>query len=312
MWPEGKKFAFTVFDDTDSSNLENTKPVYDYLEELNIRITKSCWVRSTSDFEKSKNPGSSIENHEYRLWLLDLQKKGFEIALHGVSAASSRREQIIEGIAGFVETFGLKEFAYANHSGQKESVYWGADRVSGMSRSMYQIMLRYILRRNRDYEGTINESEYYWGDYLKKYVKYIRGFTFMDINTLKTVPEMPYRNQSQSYANYWFVSTDGCDCKKYCSVLSKENVDRLVDEGGLCVMYTHYAFGFVAPDGSLNPEFRKVMDYISTQDGWFAPLSKILDYVNERRGDVYLTPRKHRQYSRRWMFEKMINGGAAE
>ena len=33
-FPDGKDFAFTIFDDTDGSTIENVKPVYDYLYDL--------------------------------------------------------------------------------------------------------------------------------------------------------------------------------------------------------------------------------------------------------------------------------------
>ncbi len=42
-WPEGKTFAFTIFDDTDRSTVENTKPVYDFLKANGLRTTKSVW-----------------------------------------------------------------------------------------------------------------------------------------------------------------------------------------------------------------------------------------------------------------------------
>ena len=32
-WPDNKKFAFTIFDDTDGSNLNDNRLVYDYLVE---------------------------------------------------------------------------------------------------------------------------------------------------------------------------------------------------------------------------------------------------------------------------------------
>ena len=40
-WPHGKRFAFTVFDDTDSATLENVSPVYALLRDLGFRTTKS-------------------------------------------------------------------------------------------------------------------------------------------------------------------------------------------------------------------------------------------------------------------------------
>ncbi len=38
QFPNNKKFAFTIIDDTDDSFLENTKPIYDFLFENGIFI----------------------------------------------------------------------------------------------------------------------------------------------------------------------------------------------------------------------------------------------------------------------------------
>ena len=42
-WPDGKAFAFSVFDDTDLSTLENAPAVYRLLRDLGFRTTKSVW-----------------------------------------------------------------------------------------------------------------------------------------------------------------------------------------------------------------------------------------------------------------------------
>jgi len=42
-WPEGKKFAFTVFDDTDLSTLGNVREIYSFLMDHGFRTTKSVW-----------------------------------------------------------------------------------------------------------------------------------------------------------------------------------------------------------------------------------------------------------------------------
>ena len=42
-WPEQKKFAFTVVDDTDKATVQNVGPVYDLLAELGINTTKTVW-----------------------------------------------------------------------------------------------------------------------------------------------------------------------------------------------------------------------------------------------------------------------------
>jgi hypothetical protein len=42
-WPKKKEFAFTIIDDTDNSNINNIKPIYDYLASKNIKTTKTVW-----------------------------------------------------------------------------------------------------------------------------------------------------------------------------------------------------------------------------------------------------------------------------
>ena len=42
-FPEGRKFAFTILDDTDDATVENVRPVYDLLTELGFRTTKTVW-----------------------------------------------------------------------------------------------------------------------------------------------------------------------------------------------------------------------------------------------------------------------------
>ncbi len=35
-FPENKKFAFSIFDDTDGATVDNVRPIYDLLTELKI------------------------------------------------------------------------------------------------------------------------------------------------------------------------------------------------------------------------------------------------------------------------------------
>src|ERR1017187_4114815 len=43
LWPDGKSFAFTVFDDPDSQTLEAGREVYAFLASLGFRTTKGVW-----------------------------------------------------------------------------------------------------------------------------------------------------------------------------------------------------------------------------------------------------------------------------
>ena len=42
-FPQGKRFAFTIVDDTDVATVANVKPLYDLLHELGFRTTKTVW-----------------------------------------------------------------------------------------------------------------------------------------------------------------------------------------------------------------------------------------------------------------------------
>ena len=42
-WPDGKDFAFTIFDDTDYARMDNVPPVYEFLKDQGFRTTKSVW-----------------------------------------------------------------------------------------------------------------------------------------------------------------------------------------------------------------------------------------------------------------------------
>src|SRR4029450_2735420 len=95
-WPEGKRFAFSIVDDTESSTVENTKPVYDLLESLGIRITKTVWPLGFT--QKPVFGGGTLEDPDYRAWVLDLQRAGCEIAFHGATDHSSAREETVPAL----------------------------------------------------------------------------------------------------------------------------------------------------------------------------------------------------------------------
>ena len=48
-WPDGKDFAFTIFDDTDCATYATVRDVYAFLRDCGLRTTKSVWpVRAAS------------------------------------------------------------------------------------------------------------------------------------------------------------------------------------------------------------------------------------------------------------------------
>lgn len=303
-WPNGKSFAFTIFDDTDNQTVDNAKPVYDFLHNLGLRTTKSVWpVRGP------KIPlisGGTCEEPEYLAWALELQRKGFEIGLHNVTYHTSLREETRCGIEKFEQLFGDNPHSYANHSGNEESIYWGSARLTtGMYRLIYNALLRF--KTHGLFQGHIESSPLFWGDICKERVKYVRNFVFGDINTLNACPYMPYQDPVRPYVNYWFASSEGSNVESFTETISEANQDRLDTEHGACIMYTHLASGFFS-DGRLHPRFRSLMERLSRKNGWFVPVTTLLDHLMKAKGFHEITSWERRELELRWLLHKLRVG----
>ena len=305
-FPDGKDFAFTIFDDTDASTIENVKPVYDYLYDLGIITTKSVWVLPTNEPDVFVSNGQTLSDPDYVSFVLDLQKKGFEIASHGSRGGSTKHPEIQIAIERFKEIVGHYPHTHANHFRNRDNLYHGANRLEIWPlKDLYHL----ITRRDKDYfVGHIRESEYFWGDIAQKHVTYVRNFTYKDINTLKVNPSMPYHDPKKPYVNFWFSSSDGRNVKFFNQLLSKENLDRLEREGGVCIVYTHFANGFVS-DTLLNRTTVERLQDLASRNGYFAPVNETLDYLklHHSRGRN-LSWRERLTMEIRWILEKIIHG----
>ena len=98
-WPDGKNFVFTVFDDTDNSTLNNTKPVYSFLIDNGFLTTKSVWTIPGE--EEGTHKGTTCHDFDYLNWLKSLNKLGFEIGYHMASYCSTKREYTDKSLEEF-------------------------------------------------------------------------------------------------------------------------------------------------------------------------------------------------------------------
>jgi hypothetical protein len=303
LWPEGKQFAFTVFDDTDLATLENVKEVYSFLSECGFRTTKSVWpVRGQRE---TRAGGATCEDKAYLEWLLGLRRDGFEIGYHNATFHSSLRDETIRAIERFAELFNHYPQSMANHVGCEESIYWGNYRLTGLHEKIYNFLTR---NRNKDkFRGHIEGDKYFWGDICKEKIKYVRNFVFSGINTIKICPVMPYHDPKRKYVNYWFASSDGANVKKFNNCISETNQDRLEKEGGACIMYAHFAFGFLKEE-HIDSKFRFLMERLSKKNGWFVPVSTLLDYLLQLRNNHDITDRQRNTLERKWLFNKIKVG----
>src|SRR5687768_18315262 len=96
-FPGGRRFAFTVIDDTDVATVENIRPVYRLLERLGMRTTKTVWPLSCPEGSRDFGDSETLDDPEYSEFVVDLARRGFEIASHGAKMESSTRERTLRG-----------------------------------------------------------------------------------------------------------------------------------------------------------------------------------------------------------------------
>ena len=276
-YPDGKDFAFTIIDDPDYGILGEKFIMYDYLDSLGFKTTIPVWVLDNKhgSGEKglpSNTRGVTTTDKTYLKYMQSLQKKGFEICLHTVSAGNDLREETKEGYELFKKHFGHYPKININHANNLENIYWGGDRFSNkILRFMYKLA-------TTDFQGQKEDSKYFWGDICKNKTKYVRNWATDNINTIATNKHLPYHLSDKPYVNYWFDCSDGYNYDKFMRLISDKNIKRLVSEKGTSIIYTHFAYGFVdRSTQSLQRNFQEQLMKISSMNGWFAPASTILD-----------------------------------
>lgn len=306
-WPEGKTFAFTIVDDTDGATVENVKPLYDHLHERGMLTTKTVWPLAPK--QEPLFGGQTLQDPDYRAWVLELERQGFEIAFHGATDHSSTRADTLRALDLFHEVFGHDPAMHVNHFGQAEGMYWGDARLDGVPRQVYRVVNR-IMRRDRSFGGHVEGSEYFWGDLCRQRTRYVRNFVFEDIDTLERDPLMPYHDARRPYVPYWFSASSAPGYDAFCEMLSAHNQDRLAARGGACILYSHLAFGFVE-NGRPKQRFIDLIDRMSEMPGWFVPASTLLDHLAGQPG---WRPEADRRalgrMQRRWLTDRLRHGTA--
>jgi hypothetical protein len=300
-YPENKTFAFTILDDTDSANMSNIEPIYRYLHSIGMRTTKTVWPLGYDDHLNSPYMySSSLENKDYRDFMVWLKGEGFEITWHGPRMESSKREDILHGLEIFKTAFSNYPSLHVNHAMNADNLYWGLSRFDS---PVIKFLLKLLRYDKRSFGGDIKDSEYYWGDFADKCIKYCRSFSFSELDTLKFNPSFPYKDSNRDLVDYWFATADVDNILEFESRVTTKTVDKLVSKGGVCILSTHLAKGF-CKGGQVRDSVKRMLDYIANKDGWFVPVSEILDWrISEGFGkDIGVNERFNMEF--KWALEQ--------
>ncbi len=304
-WPEGKRFAFSVFDDPDGQTLEQNRLIYSFLADLGMLTTIGVWPHGPR--REINCRGETCDNPAYLDHVRQLQKRGFEVGFHLAAPHDSPREETRAALEKFRSCFGAYPSAMANHF-NAEAIYWGSNRTSGAVRLAYSASQWVNPQRlGVNPTGHVPESPYFWGDIAQNTIRYCRNFVFREINTLKLCPQMPYHDPSRPYIPLWYASADGNRCQEFLDTVSEANQDRLEEEGGACIMYAHFGRGF-AEDGVLNPRFAELMKRLSRKQGWFVPVTPLLDTLAAGNSNRTIRPAALRRMEWTWLAQKLRYG----
>jgi hypothetical protein len=283
--------------------VENTAPVYRLLEELGLRTTKSVWPLRGPGNPGVKIGGGSLDDPAYLQFVRDLKARGFELALHGVQNGSAERQRIRQGLERYRELLGDYPRLHTNHSRNRDNIYWGPDRVED---PLVRKLLSLGLAGRTGYSGHVPSSHHFWGDLCREHIKYVRNLVFDEVNLDLINPSLPYHDPARPHVQYWFSSTDGSDVARFCRALSEKNQDRLEASNGTCIMYTHFASGFVVGSG-VHPRFEQLMRRLASKRGRFAPVGTLLDELLAVRGGR-IGRAEQRRMEQRWLREKLLKG----
>ncbi|HJR58737.1 MAG TPA: hypothetical protein VJ813_05055 [Vicinamibacterales bacterium] len=297
-WPGGRRFAFTVIDDPDAQSLAVSREVYALLKDLGFRTTKAIWLVEPPE---RNSPGETCESAEFREFCLDLQQQGFELAYHNGAPGTLHRQAIIRSLDLFRAHFGVDPATMANHYNE-DAMYWGDARLSGLVRRMYK-----LISGPAKHFGHVEGHPCFWGDVCRERIRYCRNFVFRRINTLRACPYMPYSDPDRPFVQAWYAAAEGANRDACVRLLSDRNQDQLEAEGGACIMYTHYGHGFVR-DGRLDPAFTRSMTRLASKNGWFVPVTTLLDHLGNSRGVHPLTAAERRRLERSWFATKLMHG----
>ncbi len=296
-FPGGKRFAFTILDDTDVATVANVRPLYRLLERLGLRTTKTVWPVSCPEGSGPFHGSETLEDADYRAFVLDLEARGFEVTWHGATMGSSRRERTLAAFERFCDVFGHPPTVHANHSFNRENLYWGVDRVDNP-------LLAAVFRRTSgvpaDYfQGHRPGSPYWWGDLSAQHISYARNLTFNELNTARLNPSMPYRDPRRPLVRWWFSASDAEDCAAFNALLQSPNQARLEEEGGVAIVATHLGKGFVR-DGEVDATTRRLLEELAGRPGWFPPVRELLDWLRLQRETDALPAAEWSRMQLRW------------
>ena len=121
-------------------------------------------------------------------------------------------------------------------------------------------------------------------------------------------PTFPYHLEDKPHVKYWFPTSNGANVELFDELLSSENLDRLEDEGGVCLVYVHLGGGGFVRDGRVDPRFEERIRDLASRDGWFVPAAEILDHLRATSNQTRLSFRERLRLDTLFLLSRVFGG----
>jgi hypothetical protein len=301
-FPGGKRFAFTILDDTDVATVANVKPIYRLLERLGMRTTKTVWPVACPEGSRNFGTSQTLEDPEYLAFVLDLQDRGFELTWHGATMESSERARTLAGLERFRELTGHYPRIHANHAENRENLYWGAGRIDS---PILKFLFSHLAHPSDYFVGDRENSPYWWGDLCARHIEYARNLTFADLNLPAINPSMPYHDPSRPLVRLWFSCADAENAPAFADLLHPRRQQELEAAGGFSIVATHLGKGFVR-NSEVHPQVQERLEMLAQRPGWFPTVGELLDWLRDRRVGDTLPAGEWRRMQWRWARDLMM------
>ena len=286
LWtPHPYRGGFAILDHPDGATLERVRAVYDYLDSMGVRTTKTLWAfepegpSGIPPLPELVLEGVTLESRAYRDYCVRLARGGFELALHGASAGNNRRGRTCAAFDRLERELGAAARTYVCHAKNAENPYWQGKAVVGGPLRWAANLAGWRHRCS----GEDPASPYYWGDVCRERVRYMRLFRTPEINTLGANPSMPYFEREKPCVRGWFTATD----RSLDRATRPDALALLAHENGLCVSRQHLA-RHANPGGSgVTEEFDRAMRRLrEAPDLWVDTAGTMLDRLRAIQGVV--------------------------
>jgi hypothetical protein len=300
FYPGGKRFGFTILSHAQHVPTGTLRPLYALFEELGLRTTQMV-----CSFATARSAAGTLDDPEYRDFVVELKERGFEIGWAGASAESNERQRVIEGLDRFRDVIGAYPRVYVNHASKRENLYWGNDRID-------QSLLKAVIYRTASapagyFEGHLEGSPFWWGDICKERVDYVLNLTFDDINLSRINPSMPYTDPTRPLVKSWFSACSAVDNAEFNQLLRPDRQEKLDREAGCCVVATDLSRGFIR-NQIIERLARKRFESIAAKPGWFVPVSTMLDHLKADQASSALPAEEWDRMQWKWARDTVRRG----